>query len=194
MGSRERPDIFWQDSPAEADDNAIFRLLRTPSKGSMVIRCLDDRWIGARTHYWAGSTKPCVRQACLACEEGCPSRWHGWFYAQELRTAEVFIFEFTAGACRLFERHLVHAKSLRGQHVKIFRVGERENGRVVVQFGSRDHDITQLPRPTKLLDSLLKIWGMRSAHTTSGNRISDHEVSDQDLPGQTNFLTNGRGT
>ena len=185
----ESPDekVHWQRRPHKDDQNTRYRIQRTPAKGTLVARVLSHEFTGARTHYWHGRTTPCDPVLCEACDANQASRWHGWIFAQDLKTLEIYIFEFPPAAGEDLDRKFGELRTLRGVHFKSFRVGGKANSRVVIQFGSQDQDREALPKVPKLEPILCSIWGIRGAPTKKSPRMTDHDVErrDDDEGGET---------
>lgn len=182
-------EVRWQGRPNKLDAANKYRIQRTPQKGAIVARVLSHEFTGARTHYYNGRTQPCNPKDCEACNKNMASRWHGWIFAQDLKTLEVFIFEFPPAAGEALDHKFSQLRTLRGVHFKCHRIGGKANGRVVIQFGEQDQDREALPRVPSMEPILCSIWGLRSASTTKSPRMTDHEAERLgDLDGQETFL------
>jgi len=172
--------VNWQRRPNAEDQNTKFRIQRAPSKGAILARVLSHDFNGARTHYWGGRTRPCDPVLCEPCDDNQKSRWHGWIFAQDLKTLEVFICEFPPAVGNDLDRKYGELRTLRGVHFKLFRVGGKANSRVVIQFGSQDQDREALPRVPALEPILCAIWGVRVAPVKKSPRMTDHDVERRD--------------
>jgi hypothetical protein len=185
----EIPDdkVNWQRRPSKADALSKFRIQRAPSKAALVARILSHEFTGARTHYWGGRTRPCDPILCEACDNNQASRWHGWLFAQDLKTLEVYILEFPPAVGCDLDRKFGELRTLRGVHFKVFRVGGKANSRVVIQFGPQDQDRDALPKVPALEPILCSIWGIRGTSTKKSPRMTDHDVErrDDDDSGET---------
>lgn len=184
MGTFRNDGIRWQASPDDNDGHSKYRIIRTPAAGALNLRVLSHRMVGARTHYWGGRTTPCSTENCKPCSENHASRWHGWLICQDTKTSEQVIVEFPPAVGTSFLRCFSQLRTLRGVRFKLFRVGGKPNGKVVIQFGGIDENKEHLPNVPDLEPILCRLWGVLTAPTRSSNRVADHVLTEQEMEGE----------
>jgi len=152
--------INFEPSPPIGSTKSPYRLLRTPSKGTLHIWITSDTLLGCWTHYYGGRTVPCSGDACDACSAGSSMRWHGYLSAIDAKDSEPILFELTASAAEQALAYRAKHGTLRGCDCLASRVSPRPNARVRLRMKPLDLSNTDLPKPLTIIPALCHIWGV----------------------------------
>ncbi|KKL63923.1 hypothetical protein LCGC14_2170260, partial [marine sediment metagenome] len=74
---------IFSHTPPDQGHGPSLRLRRTPGPGTLTATVTCERLIGCPTHFYQRRTVPCEGDACQACSEGYPWRWHGYISARD---------------------------------------------------------------------------------------------------------------
>ncbi len=150
------------------------RLRRTPGPGSLTATVTCDRLIGCPTHFFQRRTIPCEGDGCPSCQEGLGWRWHGYVTAVDHTTHEHFIFEMTAQAAEPFLEYFNRHGTLVGCILRSTRLGQSNNGRVMIRCTPQDLTRINLPTPPDVAQCLCKIWNVPNSETEVDGLCKGH--------------------
>lgn len=137
-----------------------FQIQRTPpvKPGKGIVTSHD--LVGCYTHFYRGRTIPCDRPTCQACNDGIPFRWHAYMTVYNPTNQDHFLFEVTAQAAERFTDYRDTYGHLRGCQFIATRVGNKTNGRVMINTQPADLATIVLPDPPNLLAVLAILWDL----------------------------------
>jgi hypothetical protein len=148
--------------PPPLPDGFVFRILRTPAKGTLqaIVTCTDV--IGTNTHFVNNRTIPCEGQGeCPHCHDGFSKRWHGYVSCMITANLEHVLFEFTAHASDTFRNYYKLHNTMRACLFRATRPSGRHNGRVIIHTAPGDESRYALPDPPDIKRLLCHIWNVR---------------------------------
>jgi hypothetical protein len=163
--------VHWtHDIPPEPRGNSL-PIRRTPAARPLQAIATSRDLIGCYTHFWHGSTVPCERPDCPACQDGLPFRWHAYLSAVDVFNHLHFIFEVTALGAQPFTQYRDLHGTLRGCQFIARRWRNRTNGRILIATKPADLKEVQIPEPPDLEKCMAIIWSLPSngVQTTSYN-------------------------
>ena len=133
-------------------------LVRAPVNGKLAGLITAAQPVFAPTHWFGGRTVPCTEPECTACNEHRPTRWHAYITIWTPQTNTQILLELPEAAShRLSELSDVHGK-LRGGRLAVFRNGNRQNSRVIINFWPNDATQYRLPKEPNIRNILEHIW------------------------------------
>lgn len=150
----------WSNDVPQDPRGPAFQLKRTPAGKPIVALITSDDLIGCFTHFWGGHTVPCEGQACEACHNNIPYRWHGYLSAIDTTTRQHFIFEMTAQAADAFKDFRKANGTLRGCLFEARRLRPAANSRVCIRCKPADLREQHLPTAPDLRKCMAIIWGI----------------------------------
>ncbi len=95
---------------------------------------------------------------CESCEAGWEPRWIGYIAAWHIQRKQKVLLELTAGAADLLAAHAEKIGSIRGQRIKLSRLGDRHNGPLQITWEHSNIPDDQIPEPFDVEDSLHRLW------------------------------------
>lgn len=134
------------------------QLLRTPATGSLRGFITCSRLIGCDTHFWRGRTRPCEAPDCEACNDGSPTRWHGYLSLFNASSRAHAILELTASALEQLEEFRHTYLTLRGLTLVSRRAKSSRNARVILEVGPPRPDAPELPAEPDIAAIMCNIW------------------------------------
>jgi len=152
---------IWLSEPPSPDDTLPYRLIRVPAAATLagIITCTDP--VGCNTHYVQSRTVPCEgAEACPACAEGYPWRWHMYISLLVSSTYEHVLLELTAAASEPLRNYMIAHNSLRACKITARRPSARPNGRIVLTCQPLDETRLRLPEPPNIQRILCHLWGI----------------------------------
>jgi len=150
----------FTNSPPEKTSGQGLRLCRTPANGRLTATVTCPQLIGCPTHFYHYRTVPCEAPDCEACQAGQPWRWHGYLSAVNHETHEHFLFEMTAQAAENFTAYHERHGTMLGCIFEAKRLGEHNNGRVLIRCKPGDLANVHLPQPPNMINALSHIWNI----------------------------------
>lgn len=158
-------DIAWSRRPAEGIVEPLWRIIRPPTKGIRRVGILSHDITGCYTHYYAGRTVPCRREACPACATRLLPTWHGYLAVIESGSGHRLILELTARAIKPIDDCFRDRRTLAGTIIEVGRTSAKANGQQwtkvipgTAEFGAR-------AKAPNVIDVLTTMW-----------RIKPHEL------------------
>ena len=155
-GSEERFNV--ERAPREHVDRPGWDIMRTPTRGTILLGVVSHDLYGIRTHWWYGRTTPCLKKDCPGCRVGQATRWHGYILAQLHKDHSRVIFEFTSPGYGVLDSHFRRFGTLRGICVAASRARQHDRAKVNLAIPGVYKEALELPpdEPTWLV--LAKIW------------------------------------
>jgi hypothetical protein len=148
----------WTLSPPDDHHKHSLPLIRTPATRPLTAIITTPDIIGCDTHFYGGHTVPCEAPDCTPCNEGVPSRWHGYLAVYNPHTQVHAILELTAAATeQLCTYHKQH-QTLRGALIECRRWNQRPNGRVIVKAQTWSGAPSLLPDAPDVQAIMTTIW------------------------------------
>lgn len=124
--------------------------------------CLSSDLLVREVHYYKRRTVPCNKLPnCEPCQLNYAPRATGYLAVHSEVNGKNYIFEVPEESTWQVDDYWKLFRTLRGHHVKIERIGPRENGRCRVTFGSPRLTNKVLPDCPDVIACLCKMWGMR---------------------------------
>ena len=145
--------------PAEPRGPAL-PIRRTPARGALTAIVTSPDLIGCYTHFWHGSTAPCLADGCPACLENMPYRWHAYMTAAKTDDNLHFIFECTALAARHFTDYRDKFGTLRGCIFEAKRWNSKPNSRILIRCKPADLQERLLPTAPDVRKCMAIIWSL----------------------------------
>lgn len=179
---------FVPDSPEPPNDQlrAAYRIIRTPTSGTIEMLVLSDKIYGVDCHYYQGRTRPHTAPTCEPCDMGFPYRWQGYLAIMLTRLRDLALFEFTAASAAPLIEYYNTNKTLRGVNLKAARVNARPNGRVVLQVTRGDLGLYAAPPPPDVKQILSRIWQvdrlLAHEHQRHADAIAEAKRTDRGIP------------
>lgn len=146
--------------PPEDDRGTSLPITRTPVHKPITGVVTSENMIGCPTHFHKGRTIPCEPPECPACNEGSPTRWHGYVAAYNPSTGMQFLYEFTRKAAEAFVDYRREHKTLRGCQFQARRHSPRPNGQVIILTKPFDLTHGRLPKAPDLIKCLSILWNL----------------------------------
>lgn len=150
----------WSDQSPPQQPAAQYRLIRTPPFKPIRLLILSGKPLGCKTHYFRGRTAPCEGDACEACQQGLPWRWHAYLAVLALPNREKCILEMTAQATEQLQPAIHELGTLRGSIIITERPAKRPNGRVRVTMTRDRQPEASMPQPPNIIACMQHIWGL----------------------------------
>lgn len=145
-------------APPAEQLRAAYRIIRTPTGGTLDMLVLSDAIYGVDCHYYQGRTRPHTQPTCEPCDIGVPYRWQGYLAVMMTRLRDLALFEFTAASAAPLVEYYETNKTLRGVQIKAARVNSRANGRVILQVTRGDLGLYAAPPAPDVNEILARIW------------------------------------
>ena len=158
--------IDRDDSPPRPGPEMEIKRLR--ANQSLSVTLLSALW-GVWTHWNGRCSEPCYKdhKKCAGHRKGYPRRWKGYIHAIDHASREEIFVELTPLACQCLLRQLGSATRLRGQVVRIKRLGgDRARLEVFVMPPHPEH--LQLPKEKDPYPILAKLWGIADGEALFG--------------------------
>jgi len=161
---------FFRSRPPAQPARQTFPVCRSGGKWTLnvAVIALSDRVTCAATHY-SGRTRPCMEQfgkKCESCEAGWEPRWVGYFAAWHIQRKQKVVVELTATAADLLAAHAEKVGSIRGQLIRLSRLGDRKNGPLEISWQHSNTPADQLPASFDVEDVLRRLWRINQALKT----------------------------
>ena len=180
----------FTNAPPEESTGPGLRLRRTPAPGKLTAIVTCPKLVGCPTHFYRHRTIPCEQPNCEACAAGHPWRWHGYLTAIDVKTNEHFLFEMTAQAAENFTQYESRHSTLLGCLFEASRLGDHQNGRVLLRCKPADLSKVNLPSAPDLIMCLCHIWNIpRPELETEGQAKNQDRVTVNRIAGS-NGTTN----
>ncbi len=184
---------FSNRPPSDPRGNAL-DIVRTPTSGRIKACITSEDLIGTYTHFWKGRTLPHDHDACQACKNGLPFRWHAWVSAYTAQEHNHVLFECTAQASQAFVAYREAHGTLRGGVFDAWRPSRRPNGRVVIQIKPTDLTGITLPTAPDLVKCLAIIWNIALPFIDAGAILKGTpSVAVSDRPAAASIASNSNG-
>lgn len=152
--------IQWDDSHETARRKNSWQLRRTPQRAKLDAWIVSETPLGVWTHYFGGKTMPCSGDSCKACQDDRSPRKHWYLACIEKNTGDRFLLELTdRGADGVIEA-AANGASLRGRHIRTWRINSRPNGAVESNIGAPLPAHIKLPPQPDIRECLITIWGV----------------------------------
>jgi len=153
---------IFTETPPDLPDGYVFRIVRTPPKGTLQAVVTSTEVVGCNTHFANNRTVPCEGSGnCPLCDDGFSKRWHGYLSCILTTSLEHVLFEFTAHASDTFKNYNQLHNTLRACLFKAFRPSGRANGRVIIHTAPGDETRIRIPDPPDIKRLLCHIWNVR---------------------------------
>jgi hypothetical protein len=162
----------WSSQIPEDIRGGSLPLVRTPAGKPVKAIVTSHALIGCHTHFFGGHTVPCDSPDCKACNEGIPSRWHGYVACYHFTSSLHFIFEMTVQAAIPLQEYFSQHKTLRGAQIEAYRWGKRANGRVVMKVEPGAVPPNLLPAAPDIPRIMALIWQLPPQNVTVEERRS----------------------
>jgi hypothetical protein len=137
---------------------AAYRIIRTPTGGTLDMIVLSEAIYGVDCHYYQGRTRPHTSPTCEPCDIGVPYRWQGYIAVMMCRLRDLALFEFTAASAAPLVEYFETNHTLRGVALKASRVNPRPNARVILQVTRGDLGLYAAPPAPDVPEILARIW------------------------------------
>lgn len=151
---------IWTREPSAEERTPNVPIIRTPAKGALVGFCTSYHLIGCNLHWWKNRSLPCEGKNCPACAGKTPWRWKGYIGLWQPEIVTHSILEFPAGCCDPITNFCEHDETIRGAIVKLTRVPQKQNGRVVLQIKRPKEPQMPFPDALDITVNLGRIWDM----------------------------------
>lgn len=196
MNDQGKYEIAFSQNPNTDDACRRYRLIRTPSRGSLGFVVLSDDYEGVPTHWHRGRTRPHMAADCEGCKANTPLRWHGYLAIQGTKSGEICIFEFTEAArAAVVEYKRLHG-SLRGAACLCSRSGPRDNAPVVLKMSpsiAPQITLAKCPDVRKYLKRLWEIPDVTDASAPTDQKSNARfDASDLVANAAAKVATNGK--
>jgi hypothetical protein len=170
--------------PADLNAQSL-PLIRTPAAKPLRAIITSHELIGCMTHFYGGHTVPCDTPDCKPCNEGIPTRWHGYVACYSFSSQLHFILELTAAGAMPLQAYFTEHHTLRGCSIEAYRWAKRPNGRVVIKTETAATPPSVLPQPPDIQKIMAMIWNLPNQNVTVTQR--------QTIPWPVTTTTKGNG-
>jgi len=164
----------FSSAPPETDRPKNLKLIRTPIKGQLQAMVLSDEICGCSTHFWGGRTVPCEAPNCPACDDGSPTRWHGYLVIWLPNDNIKLIWEFTEGVADTLLSYRKANGTLRGCKITASRARAVPNGRVLLKTSTCDLSKFSVPPCPEVEKILLNMWDLPGKAFEKKRKIEGH--------------------
>lgn len=149
---------MWEATPAAQAGLPNYRIARVPARSRLRLILLSSAHEGVNLHFWKGRSVPCTGANCEACINGLKPRWKGYVLAQDAGSKRVAILEFTERAYQAVAEATKKFGSLRGTVLDAYRINNKPNGPMTLEFHDERKDQLTLPDETDLRGMLTRMW------------------------------------
>lgn len=168
----------FSSEPPPSDRPKNLKLVRTPIKGNLTAMVLSDEILGCNTHFWGGRTVPCEAPNCPACDDGSPTRWHGYLAIWLPNDNIKLLYEFTEGVADTLLQYRKANGTLRGCRIVASRARAVPNGRVLLKTSSVDLSKYPVPPAPDVAKLLLHMWDLPGKAFKADRKVEGHPQLD----------------
>lgn len=136
-----------------------YRLVRTPTVGSLVATVTSEGLLSCPVHFYGGRTVPHeVEGECVPCQAHRSYRWVAFLSCINDKNGEHILFETTVTAAQPFEKHQAQFGTLRGCRFRSTRPSGRVNGRMFIVIQAANAASMAVPEAPDVAAVLEHMW------------------------------------